>query len=257
VIIDSHCHLEGEEYASDLDDVINRAKANNLHAVLSCGTTPNSNPKNVELADQVPMVFAAVGVHPHETYQMEGDTLSEIRKLGARKKVMAIGETGLDYHYNFSLPEVQRKGFVMQVRLARELGRPLVVHCRNAEEDVVNILKTEKASEVAGVLHCFTGSLETAKRCIDMGFYVGVSGVITFKNSDAVQKVISEISLDRLLVETDAPYLAPTPHRGKRNEPSFVLLTAKKLAELKSVPVEEVYAATTANAAKLFKLPIS
>lgn len=253
MLFDSHAHLDGSEFDGDRNEVIHRAKANHLEGILSCGTTLASSLRNVELAEEIPMVYAAVGIHPHETYQIEADTMPKLRELAKRKKVKAIGETGLDYHYNFSIPEVQQKSLAMHVRLAREVGLPLSIHCRNAEADLIRILKEERAHEAGGVIHCFTGSAEAAEAYLELGFFLGVSGIITFKSPGALTEIISTISISKLLVETDSPYLAPTPHRGKRNEPSFVVQTAKKLAELKGVSFEDVSDATTANARTLFK----
>jgi len=253
-LIDSHAHLDGPEFDDDRNVVIHRAQMNGLEAVLSCGTTLSSSQKNVALAAQTPSVYAAIGIHPHETYQIEADTMTKLKALAKEKKVVAVGETGLDYFYNFSLPEVQQKSFALHVRLARELGLPLSIHCRNAEADLIRILKAERANEVGGVIHCFTGSVEASQDYLELGFYLGVSGIITFKTAETLTEVISNLPLSKLLVETDSPYLAPTPHRGKRNEPSFVTQTAKKLAELKSVPIEEVSRITTQNAKTLFSI---
>ena len=255
MLIDSHAHLDGAEFEDDRNQVIHRAEANGLKAILSCGTTLPSSQKNVELAQEIPIVYAAIGIHPHETYQIEADTMTKLKALAKQKKVVAVGETGLDYFYNFSLPEVQQKSLALHVRLARELGLPLSIHCRNAEADLIRILKAERASEVGGVIHCFTGSVDASQEYLELGFFMGVSGIITFKTANALTEVIANLPLSKLLVETDSPYLAPTPHRGKRNEPAFVARTAEKLAELKSITLEEVSETTTKNAKHLFSIP--
>lgn len=254
-LIDSHAHLDAQEFDPDRDEVIRRARANRLEGIISCGTTVASSEKNTSLAKNYDLVYAAVGIHPHETSSIEAGSMSRLRALTKKTKVVGIGETGLDYHYNFSLPEIQRKSFSLHIRLARETGLPLIIHCRNAEEDLLRILKEEKASEVGGVIHSFTGTPETAKACLEIGFYLGVSGIVTFKSAEILEKLFSAIPLENLLLETDSPYLAPTPHRGKRNEPAFVANTALKLGELKSILLEEICQATTQNAKKLFRLP--
>ncbi len=253
-MIDSHAHLDSKDFDQDLNQTIERCQEKNIRLVISCGTDVNSSKKNLDLAEQHSIIYAAVGIHPHETYQIENATLAIISGFLNKKKVVAVGETGLDYYYNFSLPDVQRQSFKHHIRLARESGFPLIIHCRNAEEDLVKILKQEKASEVGGVIHCFAGRKETASACLDLGFYLGVSGMITFKNTKDLTSLFSELPLDRLLVETDSPYLAPHPHRGKRNEPSYVVHTASRLAELKNVTLEEIENQTTENAKKLFRV---
>lgn len=256
MLIDSHAHLEGPEFDADREAVLGRCKENDIVAVVTCGTTLSSSGKNVELAKRHSFLFAAIGIHPHESYQIEAVTMEKLKRLGEREKVAAIGETGLDFHYNFSLPEVQKKAFRLHIRLARELQLPLIVHCRAAEEEMVDILAEEKASEVGGVIHCFAGSRETANRCLELGFYLGVSGIITFKTGKELAELFSHLPLERLLVETDSPYLAPAPFRGKRNEPAFVAYTAAKLAEVRSMTVAEIHRITTENAQRLFHLPI-
>lgn len=253
-MIDSHCHLDGKEFEEDLDAVLKRCAEQNVTRVISCGTDVSSSEKNAALAEKYPMIYAAAGIHPHEAYRIEEDTLPRLKALAGKEKVVAIGETGLDYFYNFSLPEVQRKALRLHIRLAREVKLPLIVHCRNAEEDLIEILKEENAAEAGGVIHCFTGSRETALACLELGFYLGVSGIATFKTAVGLADIFAGLPSERLLVETDSPYLAPVPHRGKRNEPSFVVHTAAKLAELKKIAVEEIEAFTTKNAETLFRL---
>lgn len=256
MLIDSHAHLDAAEFDTDREAVIERCKENQIVGVITCGTTLSSSEKNAELAKNYSFLFAAVGIHPHESYQMEAKTMERLKQLGQHEKVLAVGETGLDFHYNFSLPEVQKKSFRLHIRLARELQRPLIVHCRAAEEELVNILVEEKASEAGGVIHCFAGSRETANRCLDLGFYLGVSGIITFKTGKELAELFSQAPLERLLVETDAPYLAPAPFRGKRNEPAFVAHTAAKLAEIRALTVNEIHRITTENTQRLFHLPV-
>ncbi len=253
-MIDSHAHLDSKEFDQDLNQILERCQEKNVRFVISCGTDLSSSQKNLDLSKQNPMIFAAIGVHPHETYLMDENTIEKLKELSKEMRVIAIGETGLDYYYNFSLPEVQRKAFRVHIRLARERGLPLVIHCRNSEEDLIKILKEEKASEVGGVIHCFSGRKETALACLEFGFYLGVSGMITFKNTKDLSALFSELPMERLLVETDSPYLAPHPYRGKRNEPSYVVHTALKLAELKNLTLEKVENQTTENVENLFQL---
>ncbi|MBI5776453.1 MAG: TatD family hydrolase, partial [Nitrospirae bacterium] len=213
----------------------------------------------VELADRYPFVYASIGVHPHEVRHIGDDWYDEFRRLAQHPKVVAYGEIGLDYHYNYSPPTLQRKRFREQILLAREFKLPVIIHTREAQEDTIAILKEENAGETGGVFHCFTGDARLAQDGLDLGFYLSFSGVVTSQNATMLREIVKTVPMDRILIETDCPYLTPAPHRGKRNEPAYVRLVAETIATVKStasqVSVDEISRLTSANARRLFKLP--
>ncbi len=213
-----------------------------------------SSRQAVEFARRYPDVIATVGVHPHDADSVSDSVLNEIAILAQDEGVVAIGEIGLDYHYDFSPRDVQRRVFAIQISLARELELPIVVHVREAYQDVMSILKSEHAEDVGGIVHCFSGDREAAKDCLDMGFYISVGGILTFANSQELREIIRGLPMDRILLETDAPYLTPVPYRGKRNEPAYLVHVAEALANLKGITFDEVAETTTLNACKLFGL---
>lgn len=253
-MIDSHAHLDMDRFDADRDQVIARAKREGVHTILSLAMIDETD----SYQRAFPLVaehdlFTAVGCHPHDAKIFDDKGGEElVKELASRNKVLAIGEIGLDYHYNLSTPEVQQDVFRRQIRLARELELPVIVHHRDAEADLARILEQENASEVRGILHSFTASLETAEVAIDHGFLISFSGIVTFKNAQSLQEVARALPLDKILVETDCPYLAPVPHRGKRNEPVFVKETAAFLARLKGVSEASIEDATDANFQKFF-----
>lgn len=252
-MIDSHCHLDAEQYDGDRDAVILRAQEAGVAAVVVPGTDLASSEKAVALsrgAHPIPL-HPTVGVHPHEARDY-AEALPRVRALSA--DAVAIGETGLDFHYTFSTQEVQCESLRAHVRLARDVGLPLVLHCREAEPALLRILEEERASECGGVVHCYTGTMETALRVLDMGLHLGFTGIITFKNATPLRDVLARVPLERILLETDGPYLAPTPHRGKRNEPSFLPRIAEAVAEVKRIPVSEMTAIAAENTRRLFRL---
>lgn len=259
MLIDTHAHLDDARYDPDREAVIARAREAGVETFVSIGCDLATSKSAVDLADRYPFVYAAVGVHPHEVKHIEDGWYDEFRRLAGHKKVVAYGEIGLDYHYNHSPPKLQRERFREQVGLAKELRLPLVIHTREAQEDTIAILKEEKAGEVGGVFHCFSGDAWLAKDALDLGFYLSFSGVITFPNATMLREIVKTVPLDRILVETDCPYLTPVPHRGKRNEPAFVKLVAEKIAEVKGTTevagVEELGRMTSDNARRLFKIP--
>lgn len=259
MFIDTHTHLDDPRFELDREAVLSRAQEAGVERLVTIGCDLTTSQAAVALAERYPFVYAAVGVHPHEAKQIGDDWYSQFRRLARHPKVVAYGEIGLDYHYNHSPPHLQRARFREQIGLARELGLPLVIHTREAQEDTLTILKEEKASEVGGVFHCFTGEARLAKAALDLGFFLSFAGVITFQNAAALRDLVKTVPMDRILIETDCPYLTPVPHRGKRNEPAYVRLVAEKLAELKSVGepmrVEEIGRITLDNARRLFKIP--
>ena len=251
-IIDSHAHLNMGHMAEDPSAVLGRARAAGVSTVITIGTTLAESREAVALAEAHPEVFATVGIHPHDAVEHPDADLAALKAMTDHPKVVAIGEIGLDYHYDHSPREVQRHWFRRQMALAEETGLPVVVHTREAEDDTAAILQAFPA--VTGVMHCYSSGMALAETALDMGYMLSFSGIVTFKAADAVRAVAERTPLDRMLVETDCPYLAPVPFRGKPNEPAYVTLVAEKLAEIKGVKPEDLVAATTANTRKLFRL---
>jgi TatD DNase family protein len=252
MLFDTHAHLNAIQYEEDIVEVIQRAKSENVTHIVVVGFDQDTIKRAMELTDQYDMIYAAVGWHPVDAIDMTDDDLKWIKELASHPKVVAIGEMGLDYYWDKSPKDVQKEVFRKQIQLAREVKLPIIIHNREATEDVIKILQEEKASEVGGIMHCFTGSLEVAKQCMDMNFYISFGGPVTFKNAKKPKEVAAEIPMDRLLIETDCPYLTPHPFRGKRNEPSYVKYVAEQIATLKEVSVEEIARKTSDNAMRLF-----
>ncbi len=251
-LVDSHCHLERTDFA-DIVPLLERARAAGLvHAVLvGQFQGPGDWGNALEVAAAYPDFFTpTLGIHPHEAARATAADLEHLERTCARPEVKAVGEAGLDYYYDRSPRDVQAQVFRRQCALARSLGKPLVVHVRDAHEDCEAVLREEGVRH--GVIHCFTGDTDAARKYLDLGFHISLSGVVTYKKTEALQDAVRFAPLERLLVETDSPYLAPIPYRGKKNEPSYVIETARKVAELKGASLEEVAALTTATAAKLF-----
>ncbi|MDK2931840.1 MAG: TatD DNase family protein [Bacillota bacterium] len=253
-VIDTHAHLDHERFRDDLDDVIARAKAAGVWPVIEVGSDLATSRAALGLVRRYRGLLAAVGIHPHEAKTASNAALEELRAMAREPGVAAIGEIGLDYHYDFSPRDQQRRAFAAQIAIAKDVGLPIVVHDREAHADTLAILKSEGAAAVGGVIHCFSGDWKLARSVLDMGFYISVGGTLTFPNATSLRDLVARLPLDRLLLETDCPYLTPVPHRGKRNEPAFVVLVAEELARLKRLDVHEVAAATTRNARVLFRL---
>lgn len=251
---DSHCHLDDARFDPDRQAVLERARAAGVTLALTIGS--GDGPPDLEvatrLAEQVPWLYATVGVHPHEASKADTTALDRVEKLCAHPKVLAVGEIGLDYHYDHSPRQVQREVFAAQLAIAERAGKPVVIHTREAWRDTVDVLRG--CWEGNGVMHCFSGGWNEAVESLDLGFYVSFAGILTFPKAGALRETAARLPLDRLLIETDAPYLAPVPHRGKRNEPAFVVHTAQALADARSAPLEEIVAQTTANFVRLFQL---
>lgn len=256
MFIDTHVHLNAEQYNEDLQDVIARALEAGVNQMVVIGFDQKTIKRAIELAEEYDFIYAVVGWHPVDAIDCTDEDLQWIEELASHPKVVAIGETGLDYHWDKSPKEIQQQVFRKQIQLAQRVNLPLVIHNRDATEDVVKILQEEHAEKTGGVMHCFGGSVETAKTCIDMNFMISLGGPVTFKNAKKPKEVAMEIPLEWLMIETDAPYLAPHPHRGKRNEPGLVPLVAEEIARLKGVSIEEVAQATTENAKRFYKLPV-
>jgi TatD DNase family protein len=255
VLMDSHCHLDDPQFENDREAVIQRAQSEGVTDFVTIGCDLSTSQCAVSLAQQFPFIFSSIGVHPHEVKDISPAVYEGLRTLAKQPKVVAYGEIGLDYFYNLSPPDIQRRRFREQIALARELRLPIILHSRDAKEDTLSILREEKAEELGGVFHCFTGDLEMAKAALDLGFFLSFSGIVTFPKAIELRKVVQEMPLDRMLIETDSPYLTPHPHRGKRNEPAYVQYTARKIAELKPpLTLNEVAEATRENAKRLFRI---
>jgi TatD DNase family protein len=252
MIIDTHCHLDWDTLAPELDEVLKRAREAGVIRLLTIGTDVATSRRAVEIAQQYPDVYAAVGIHPHDAKAADERALAEITELAGADKVVAYGEIGLDLFKKYSPPDVQRRVFRKQIHLARELGLPLIIHDRDAHEEILGIFR-EEGGPYEGVFHCFAGDTKIADDALALGFDLSITGTVTYKNNETTRQVVRHVPLDRLMIETDAPFLAPVPHRGKRNEPAFVRSVAEKIAELKGLPFDTVARQTSANAYRLFR----
>ncbi len=255
MLIDSHTHIHFSDFKDDVDAVLSRSREAGVSHFINVATDLDTSREVIAIAEQHPDISAVVGVHPHDVAKMEEGDFAELEILARHPKVVAIGEVGLDYHYEHSPREIQQSRLADFIRLAKSAKKPLVIHCRDAFEDCFRIFDAEDAWSAGGVFHCFTGDRKTAEAIIAKGFYVSFSGILTFRKATDLHEAAKAASLDYCLVETDAPFLAPEPHRGKRNEPSYVVLTARKLAALKGLEENEVFRITSENAKRLFKIP--
>lgn len=253
-LIDSHTHLDDSRFDNDRAEIINKLKDNGIELVLNPGADLATSEKAVKLADEYSFIYAAVGCHPHDSKYMNDETMNIFRELSKNKKVIAIGEIGLDYYYDNSDREIQKRWFREQIKLANELDIPYIVHDRDAHEDIFKIMKEEANSSTRGILHCYSGSVEMAKEFIKLGFYISLAGPVTFKKAKTPKNVAMEIPLNKLLIETDAPYLTPEPFRGKRNEPKYVKYVAEEIANIRNISIDEIAENTNRNFKKLFSL---
>lgn len=254
MLIDSHVHLDDERFDGDRDILINSLKDNGIELVINIGADMDSSMNSIELSKRYDNIYAAIGVHPHSASEMTEKTLDELRDMAKEDKVIAIGEIGLDYYYDNSPRDIQRKWFREQLELAKELDLPVIIHSRDATKETYDIIKEAQDGTLRGVLHCFSGSVEVAMEYIKLGFYISIGGTVTFKNARVVREVAEVVSLDRLLIETDCPYLTPEPYRGKRNEPMFVKYVAEKIADIRGISVEELAKLTNKNTKELFEI---
>ena len=252
-LIDSHCHINFDPLADDTEGLLARAAANGVTHLLCISVNLEDYPQVKKLADEHQNIFASVGVHPNYTDCREPDA-DELVELASEPKVVAIGETGLDYFRSEGGLDWQRRRFENHIEAGKACGKPLIIHTREAADDTMDMLESLDAESCGGVLHCFAEDWPTAKRALDIGFYISFSGILTFKNAETLRDVARRVPADRMLVETDSPYLAPVPYRGKTNEPSYVLHTAEKLAEVRNAPLEEIAETTTRNFFELFYL---
>lgn len=254
MFIDTHTHLNSEQFAGNYQDLIDGLFKNNIDAVICVGYDRSSSDLAFEMAQRNKSVYCALGIHPHDAISLKDDDYQRFTDLAVNKKVVAIGEIGLDYHYNFSPTNVQRRVFAEQLKLARECGLPVIIHMREAAEDMLEILKENKRClSKGGVLHCYSGSVEYAKQIIDMGLLISFGGAITYKNAVRAIDVISQTPLKHIMIETDCPYMSPEPFRGEINEPKYIRFVAEKIARIKNISTEEVAAITKNNALDLFK----
>lgn len=249
MIIDTHTHLLDEKFSADREEVIENLTGNGVYAIVENGTNITDSKKAVFLAQSHKNIYAAVGIHPHDASTATPQIFAELKALTRENKVVAIGEIGLDYHYDFSPREAQRKAFFEQIKLAEEVGLPIVVHSREAAQETFDILKEEN---VKGEIHCFSASAQMAQEYVKRGFYIGIGGAVTFKNNKKTVEVAKAVPLEKILLETDCPYMTPEPFRGKRNEPKYTFYAAKKIAEIKNIDVEEVISQTRKNAMEFF-----
>ncbi len=254
MLIDSHCHLNMKEFETNLPEVLARADSAHVSHMQTICTRLEDLPGLIQIAEKYPNIYCSVGIHPHEI-ETAGDLTAEelIRLAMSHPKIIGIGETGLDYYYEHSKRDIQQAFFVNHIRAAQETKKPLIVHSRNADDDTIAILQSEmKTKQFPGLIHCFSSTKDLAQASLDIGLYISIAGIITFKNADELREIVSYVPLDRILVETDSPYLAPIPMRGKTNEPAFVEFVAKKIAEVKGLSFEQVALATTENFHRLF-----
>ncbi|MDH7480357.1 MAG: TatD family hydrolase [Armatimonadota bacterium] len=257
-LVDTHCHLNHHDFAADLDLVLHRAESSGVTRIICVGYDLPSSIRAVELAEKYSHVFAAVGIHPHDAKTFEPEVEAKLAQLASEsQKVVAIGETGLDYYRNLSPRDIQQDAYRRHIKLAQTLGLPLIIHSREAWQDVIRILDEENMPKQGVVMHCLPSEPEFAKASLERGCFVGIAGPVTFLNAEKLRKIVAEIPLEQMLIETDAPYLAPHPHRGKRNEPSYLPLIATCLAEVKGTPPSQIAKITTANATQFFNIGAS
>lgn len=257
MLIDTHAHLNANEFDEDREEVIARALENGVSTIVNIGFNAQTIPTCLQLAEQHDFIYAVIGWHPQDAKDMTDEYLEWIEELSRHPKVVGLGEMGLDYYWDTSPREVQAEVFRKQIRLARKLQMPIVIHNRDAHQDIITILREEKAEEVGGIMHCFSGSWETAKMALDMNFHISFGGPLTFKNAKQPKEVAAKVPLDRLLIETDCPYLTPHPFRGKRNESGYVRYVAEEMASIHGLSFEEMAKITADNARKLFALDTS
>jgi len=250
MFFDTHAHYDDRRFDDDRDELLGSMEGAGISLILNSASSLNSAKFSLSLADKYPFVFASVGVHPHDSKSMTDETVTELEELLSHPKAMAVGEIGLDFHHNFSPPDIQKKRFREQMELARRVGKPVIVHEREALADTLEIIRDY--TDLTGVFHCFSGSWETAKIILDMGWYLSFTGVITFKNARKSLEVLSNMPADRIMIETDCPYLTPEPKRGRRNSSLYLPLIAEKVAEIRAIALEEAAFLTTENGKRFF-----
>jgi TatD DNase family protein len=253
-LIDTHAHLDMSEFKADLPQVIQRAHEAGVSTIMTVGIDPASCRKAIKIAETYPGIFTILGIHPHDAAQVDERDLDSLKALARHEKVKAWGEIGLDFFRNLSPPAIQQERFRQQITIAKELKLPLVIHSRSATRETISCLRQEGAAEVGGVIHCFSGDAKAARQYLEMGFVISIPGVITFNKAQGLREVVQGLPSDKLLLETDAPFLAPVPYRGKRNEPAYVRLVAEAVAKIRKQDISELAATTTENACRVFNL---
>ncbi|MBI1735224.1 MAG: TatD family hydrolase [Candidatus Rokubacteria bacterium] len=253
-LFDTHTHLHFPEFADDLDAVLGRARAAGVRGIVTIGTNVETSRAALALAEREPDVWASVGIHPHDAAEADETALAEIERLAAAPRVVAVGEIGLDFFRDLAPRDVQARCFATLLDLARRVRKPALVHCRDAHEETLAMLAAGRVGDVGGIMHCFSGDAAIARRCLDLGLHVSIAGPVTYPNARALPEVVRVVPADRLVVETDCPYLPPQPYRGKRNEPAYVAITAARVAALRGAPLDELGPVMAANARRLFRL---
>ena len=255
MIIDTHAHIDMDAFDDDRSEVIQNAKNNGVDYILNVGCDIESSLRSIELAERYDFIYATAGIHPHDVKKIDDQTYSQLKQLLSHPKMIALGEIGLDFYKNYSPPDQQKEHLRKQIELSRQLQKPIIIHCRDANEEMTSILSDyfpKDPSARSGIFHCFSGDQELADRALEMGFYISFSGSVTFKKSDELRAIAKTIPADRLFVETDCPFLTPTPNRGKRNEPSFVIHTAKLIADVRGLNINDIQRSTSLNFFELF-----
>lgn len=254
MIFDTHAHYDDEAFNEDRDALLHSLEAGGVEAVVNVGASIQTTKNTLQLMKQYPFVYGAVGVHPNETGELNDQLMDWLKAVAGKEKVVAIGEIGLDYYWNEPEPEVQKYWFVRQLNLAREVKLPVIIHSRDAAKDTLDIMKAEHAGDISGVIHCFSYSVEMAREYLNMGFYLGIGGVLTFNNAKKLKEVVAYMPIERIVLETDCPYLSPAPNRGKRNSSLNLPYVAAAISEIKGVPEKEVIAVTRENARRMYRL---
>ena len=254
MIFDTHAHYDDERFDEDRDALLKSMKDAGIGNIVNIGANMASSKRSLELASEYDFMYAAVGVHPSDCAELDDEKIEQIREMSSFPKCVAIGEIGLDYYWPEPDHEIQKKWFIRQIELAREVGLPIIVHSRDAAADTIDILKSENAGELGGVVHCFSYSKEVAEECVKMGFYIGIGGVLTFKNGRKMKEVAEAVPIDRIILETDCPYLAPEPFRGKRNSSLYLPYVVSAMAQIKGMTEQEVINVTEENARKMYRL---
>lgn len=254
MIFDTHVHYDDKAFEEDREQLLESLRENGIEAVVNIGASIKTTKNTLELMEKYPFVYGAVGVHPSDTGELDEQQMEWLREVSARDKVVAIGEIGLDYYWDEPDRAIQKRWFIRQLELAREVKLPVVIHSRDAAKDTLDIMKEQKAQEIGGVIHCFSYGVEMAREYLDMGFYLGIGGVLTFQNAKKLKEVVAYMPMDRIVLETDCPYLAPAPNRGKRNSSLNLPYVVEAISSIKEIPAEEVIEITNRNAKKMYRL---
>lgn len=254
MLFDTHAHYDDKEFDEDRESILEQLPKERIERVVNIGSSLESCKRIIQLMEQYPYIYGALGIHPSDTQQLEEASFAWLKKQYNREKCVAVGEIGLDYYWKEPSKEIQKKWFIKQLQLAREIGMPVVIHSREAAKDTIDIMTEQKAEEIGGVIHCYSYTKETAKIFLDMGFYFGIGGVLTFKNGKKLKETVEYLPMERIVLETDSPYLSPEPNRGKRNNSKNLIYVAKAVAQIKGLSLEEVEQITWNNACKLYRI---